>query len=194
MLIYLSSAWHPNIVLTPPSTLSWLIQAELCNTVVFLDNFTSPFLIMYLVDYFYGGPLVFWSAYGLDSLPNNSVRDDVSYQGHVLLLLLLTVNSYIVSAASFHIFFQKILSSDGCMWMCVDGQRPVHLFASLAIFTSGKERLLEVESKTLLEGGQLASALISQTEQCTHNLHSWTDSGRKRAYKKNWNYTASVTN
>ena len=54
--------------------------------------------------------------------------------------------------------------------MCVDGQRLVHLFASLAIFTSGKERLLEVESKTLLEGGQLASALISQTEQCTDRV------------------------
>lgn len=47
--------------------------------------------------------------------------------------------------------------------MCVDRQRLVHLFASLAIFTSGKERLLKVERKTqqagqLLEGGQLASA------------------------------------
>lgn len=71
--------------------------------------------------------------------------------------------TYIVKTASLHIFFQKILSFDGCMWMCVDRQRLVHLFASLAIFTSGKERLLEVERKTqqagqLLEGGQLASA------------------------------------
>jgi len=147
MLIYLSSAWHPSRYFVNSSIHTLLIQVK-------LSLWTILFLILCLVDYFYGGPLVFWSAYGLDSLLSGTRPAFVIADCECEL---------IESAASFRIFFQKILSLDGCMWMCVDGQRLVHLFPSLAIFTSGKERLLEVESKTqqagqLLEGGQLASA------------------------------------
>lgn len=157
---------HPNRYST--STLYWFAKLLLKRFLMYI--FASLVLTLYLVDYFYGGPHVFWPAYGVDSLPNSTLMDGVSNQGHVLLLILLTENSYCKCCD----FLLILLEDSVFRWMYVNVCGRTAAAASVWIVSYFYLRKGETFRRKTQQAGQLLEEgdswtlpLILQTEPKT---------------------------